>query len=111
MLFFECTGEGWQNRASGGWGACRRIVAVADDRRASRQLELYRSGPVLAYDRDRPQDRDGQLLGLRFSRKDKWRNFFEAIEELSAAEFEALWRRWSPRATNRPSTRARRTIP
>ncbi len=97
-LHFECTAEGWQHHASQGWGGCQRFIEVLDDQMANRQIDVYGGGQVLVYDRAHPMDRFGMLIGLRFSRKDKWRKFFSDVREMSAPDFEASWRRFAARA-------------
>lgn len=93
---FECTASGWQHFASETWGSCRRYIEVGDDQLATRQVEIYDNGRVLVYDRKRPRDENGRLIGLRFSKKDKWAAHFENVRMLSADEFEAVWRAHAP---------------
>ncbi|MFT7667771.1 MAG: hypothetical protein ACI8X5_000455 [Planctomycetota bacterium] len=95
---FECSGDGWQHHESEGWGECQRFIEVLDDQRANRQIEVYRGGQVLVYDRMREMDRYGRLVGLRFSRKDKWRVHFSDVSEMSLADFEKVCRRFAGRA-------------
>ena len=94
---FACSGEGWQHYVSEAWGPCTRLIEVGDDQLATRQVEIYRSGQVLVYDRACARDRYGLLIGLRFSRKDKWRKFFSDVRLLSEAEFEKAWNEASAR--------------
>ena len=97
-LWFVCRSEGWQHYDSEGWGACLRFVEVGDDQLARRQIEVYDSGEILVYERKHARDRFGQLMGLRFSKKDKWRDHFEEVESLSEQEFERAWKLYSPLA-------------
>ncbi len=96
-LHFECSADGWQHYESEDWGRCQRFIEVLDDQRASRQIDVYQGGRVLVYDRARPADRYGMLIGLRFSRKDKWRTFFSDVREIAASDFENAWRRFAAR--------------
>ncbi len=92
MFCFEYTGSGWQHHQSVEWGQCRRLVEVHDDMLASRQVEFYKNGRVLKYDRNHSRDAYGHLIGLRFSKKDKWRKTFDNVELMSAADFDRVWR-------------------
>ncbi len=97
-LFFACTSDGWQHHDSEDWGPCRRLIEVLDDQMAGRQVDLYRSGQVLVYDRDHPRDEFGILIGCRFSRKEKWKKGFRDIQLLSPEEFEREWQAARSRA-------------
>jgi len=66
---------------------------VLDDRKAGRQIDFYANGCVLKYDRSNERDAYGQLLGLRFSRKDKWAKHFDDVRMLSESEFHETWER------------------
>lgn len=101
MTHFECRGQGWQHFVSEGWGECRRLVEVADDQLASRQIDVYDGGQVLVYDRRHARDRYGMLIGRRFSRKPKWKKGFSGLRLLSAAEFDAAWRAMATKAVQR----------
>jgi hypothetical protein len=91
-MYFEYVGSGWQHHVSQDWGSCRRFVEVLHDQLAARQIDLYENGFVLKYDRLNNRDEFGILIGLKFSRKDKWRKSFKGIEVVSQSEFDALWR-------------------
>lgn len=77
--------------ASSEWGRPVCYVEVADDQQAARQVEIFDNGNVLTYDRTHWCDDFGQLLGLKFSRKLKWRVFFPDAELIDLAEFERVW--------------------
>jgi hypothetical protein len=96
MMHFECTGVGWQHTLSSDWGRCRRLVEVRDDQEAGRQIELYQNGCVLKYGRSHERDAHGQLLGLRFSKKDKWAKHFDDVRMLAETEFQNTWERTPP---------------
>jgi len=93
MIHFECTGVGWQHYLSSGWGRCRRFIEVLEDRKAGRQIDFYRSGCILKYNRSHERDEYGQLIGLGFSKKDKWRDHFDNVRVLTKSEFDATWDR------------------
>ncbi len=97
-FYFECSAEGWQHHESEDWGRCQRFLEVLDDQMAGRQIDVYRGDRVLVYDRTRPADRHGRLIGLRFSLKDKWRTHFAEVREISASDFEEVWGRNAARA-------------
>jgi hypothetical protein len=78
------------------WGRFNHFVEVADDQRASRQVNLFKCGQILRYDRSRERDAFGRLTGLKFSLKEKWRRYFPRAEIITASEFEAMWRRAAP---------------
>lgn len=94
-LYFCCAAQGWQHFASADWGDCRRYIEVGRDQLDIRQIEVYRNGQVLLYDRQRARDDFGMLIGLRFSKKQKWQALFSDVELLGAAEFERLWKVYS----------------
>ncbi len=98
VIHFECSADGWQHFESESWGPCRRMIEVLDDQMASRQIEVYRDGRVLVYDRAHPQDRYGMLIGLRFSRQDKWRVFFTDVRLIQKSGFDEAWRVFSAKA-------------
>ena len=66
-------------------------VEVGDDQRAVRQINRFKNGKVLCYDTDHQRDEYGYLIGLRFSRKPKWRKFYPDAEIISESEFDAEW--------------------
>jgi len=91
MMHFECLGRGWQHYLSSSWGPCRRLVEVLEDQQAARQIDIYDNGYVLKYDRHHVRDEFGMLIGLKFSRKDKWRKPFRGVRMMSRNEFEYIW--------------------
>ncbi|MCA8970993.1 MAG: hypothetical protein KDC95_14470 [Planctomycetes bacterium] len=99
---FECRADGWQQYESESWGACRRWIEVLEDQKAARQIDRYECGRVLVYDRAHARDRFGMLIGLMFSKKAKWQNFFAEVSLADAATFEKAWRRALREADNRP---------
>src|SRR5262249_31484351 len=74
------------------WGKFVRHLEVGDDQYAVRQVDIFRPGDVLRYDRAHWWDDYGMLLGLRFSRKGKWAAAFPGAEVIEAAEVERVWR-------------------
>ena len=92
MLHFQASGRCiHQDFLSAEWGVFVRYVEVAEDQFANRQVEVFRNGNVLRYDREHWADDFGMLLGRRFSRQPKWRCDFPGARMLSAAEFEKVW--------------------
>lgn len=73
------------------WGRFTHFIEVADDREASRQVDVFKNGYVLRYDRSHRRDAYAYLMGLRFSRKPKWKHYFPGVELISTAEFEDVW--------------------
>jgi hypothetical protein len=90
-MYFEYSGTGWQHHVSSDWGPCRRLVEVHDDQKAGRQIDFYDNGFILKYDRQHDRDEYGILIGLRFSRKDKWRKPFAHLQIISKSKFENQW--------------------
>ena len=74
------------------WGEFTRYVEVGDDQFAIRQIDIFRNGTYLRYDRSHWCDDFGMLLGLRFSRKRKWAKHFPGAVSVVGKEFERLWR-------------------
>ncbi|HEX5472591.1 MAG TPA: hypothetical protein VFW73_11930 [Lacipirellulaceae bacterium] len=92
MLHFKAHGRCAQRWfASAAWGRPVCYVEVAVDQRATRLVQVFDNGNILSYDRTHWCDDFGQLLGLRFSRKPKWRVFFPDAELIDLAEFERVW--------------------
>ena len=75
------------------WGERTVHVEVGDDQLAVRQIDRFKNGNVLCYDRDHRRDEFGYLVGMRFSRKPKWRKFYPNAEIIAAAEFDAEWKK------------------
>ncbi|MBL8726455.1 MAG: hypothetical protein JNK49_20600 [Planctomycetes bacterium] len=98
MFHFEYTGQGWQHFVSEAWGECRRLIEVSDDQAASRQIDIYHNGLILTYDRSKPRDAYGMLIGLRFSLKSKWKSHFPDPRFLSLSDFDEVWRAASSKA-------------
>src|SRR5260370_30608883 len=93
MLYFRAAGRCFHaDSLAVGWGEFVRYVEVADDQYAAREVKVFDNGTVLRYDRSHWCDEFGQLLGRRFSRKQKWAIGFVGVELIEAAAFERLWR-------------------
>ena len=93
------------------WGEWIVYTEVADDQLAARQINCFKNGNFLCYDRDHRRDEFGHQTGLRFSRKPKWLKFWSNAEMISAAESKAKWKRFlsSSNCVNRfrPTSHAR----
>src|SRR5437879_2522494 len=74
------------------WGECVRYLEIADDRYAARQVEVYKRGHVLRYDRSHWCDRFGLLFLCLFSRKRKAIEGRIGAQVIEAKEFERAWR-------------------
>ena len=72
------------------WGPFTTYIEV-DDQKATRQVCVFKNGRVLRYDLENPRDEFSYLVGLRFSRKPKWRVYFPDAELISPHEFEMVW--------------------
>jgi hypothetical protein len=93
MLYFKAPGRCiHRDVLSMEWGDFVWYVEVADDQWAMRQVNVFDNGNILRYDRLHWCDDFAMLLGLKFSRKPKWAVFFPGAEEITAAEFEKMWR-------------------
>jgi hypothetical protein len=103
------SGKSYQGYEETEWGRITQYLEVADDQRAVRQVDVYGNGYLLRYDREHEIDDYGRLLGVKFSRKPKWRGYFPRAEIISAGEFEKVWRRalasplWERQFASRPS--------
>lgn len=106
-FYFEYQAVGWQHYDSESWGACRRLIEVFEDQYAARQIDFYVDGRVLVYDREHARDSFGMLNGLKFSKKAKWRIYFNEVRMMDASSFEKLWRRASRDAVNRQDSATR----
>jgi hypothetical protein len=105
MFHFKAPGRFLPERSPArDWGRFEHFVEVADDQYASRQLNLFKSGQILRYDQSHRRDAFGQLLGAKFSLKQKWRKSFPRAAIITAAEFEAMWRRAEPTETGADPT-------
>ncbi len=78
-------------------GECVRYVEVLDDQLANRQIEVYRNGMILKYDRGFESDEFGRLIGTRLSRKPKWQKLFKGVVVLQKHEFDLAWNRFERR--------------
>jgi hypothetical protein len=85
------SGKFYQSHDATEWGRITQYKEVADDQFAVRQVDVYENGNMLRYDRSHREDEYGSLIGLRFSRKPKWSDFFPGAEIISADEFEKVW--------------------
>ena len=92
MIHFRASGRGFQKwQAARDYGPYSDLIEVHDDQYANRHIVLFEDGRILRYDRVHWIDEFASLIGLKFSRKQKWTNFFNALEMISAAEFERCW--------------------
>jgi hypothetical protein len=76
-----------QDSPARNWGSFTTYIEV-DDQRATRQVCVFKT---LRYDAGTPRDEFAYLVGLRFSRKPKWREYFPGAELISPSEFERVW--------------------
>src|SRR5688572_22089306 len=72
------------------WEGFTRYVEVADDLRASRQVDVYDTGRVLRYDRKLWNDKYDELTWLRF-KPDIWQHPEWITSEISRLRFETIW--------------------
>jgi len=94
MWYFISTGRFLPNGSPAALrGEWTVYVEVADDQLAARQIDRFQNGAVLCYDREHRRDEFGYLVGLRSSRKPKWRKFYPNAEIISADEFDAAWKK------------------
>ncbi len=94
MWYFSAPGRFLPNGSPAtSWGVWTVYIEVADDQLAVRQIDRFKNGNLLCYDRDYRRDEFGYLVGLRFSRKPKWRKFYPNTEIISASGFDAEWKR------------------
>src|SRR3954468_14620059 len=94
MIYFKCSGRtisglGFQSQS---WGPFIRYIEVAEDQLANRQVEVFKNGSILRYDRTHWCDDFAMLTRLKFSRKPKWRVFFPNSETITKTEFEKVWK-------------------
>ncbi|HEY2749511.1 MAG TPA: hypothetical protein VGL86_33055 [Polyangia bacterium] len=78
------------------WGTSVWYFEIGDDRRPTRQLEVYQSGVMLAYDTTHRDDEFGALGDQAALNGPEWDE-----REISADEFESAWRAAQPRLRNR----------
>jgi hypothetical protein len=94
MFWFTAPGHFLPSKAPAvEWGAFNLHIEVGDDQLAVRQVNVFRNGAILPYDRYDFRDAFGYLTGLKFSKKSKWRHFYPNAELISQSEFERIWRR------------------
>jgi len=93
MLYFQATGTHFMiGSLAKAWGEFIRYLEVGDDQLAIREVEKYKNGNIVIYDRIHWCDDFGMLIGYRFSLKPKWSAHFRNVRILSAVEFENVWR-------------------
>jgi hypothetical protein len=93
MRYFKERGRCLRHESlAAGWGECVRFVEIGDDRHALRQVEVYRDGRMLRYDRSHWCDKFGQLFGCLFSHKQKAIYGRVGAEVIESKEFERAWR-------------------
>jgi uncharacterized protein DUF6881 len=82
-----------------GWGSVIFYTEFDDEGWAVRQLEVYQSGDVLAYDRSHMHDEYGGLVDQRFDEDTRRRMVVPPwrIYEISKEEFERVWTSVRPR--------------
>ncbi len=74
--------------ASNEWGPFTVYLEI-DDQHVTRQVNVYKTGQILKYDRSHWCDDFGMMFVGRFSRKQKATRGYEIIK---ATEFEKLWK-------------------
>ena len=92
MFYFKATGTHFvQDSLARAWCEFIRYVEVGDDQFALRQVDDFGEGRMLRYDRTHWCDGYGQLIGCRFSRKQKWSKGFHGVIQIDPAQFEVVW--------------------
>ncbi|NVB81258.1 MAG: hypothetical protein HOV81_22875 [Kofleriaceae bacterium] len=79
------------------WGTCVYYLQVDEQSYPERQLEVYSSGDVLAYDREHWSDEYGGLGDQPLDEDDEWLACTSTAEE-----FEAAWASAKPRNRRTP---------
>lgn len=74
------------------WGKFVRFLEVGDDLRAVRQIDFFRNGNMLSYDRHHWVDEFGELGAARLNRNRKYGTWGRS-HEIPRAEFERIWKR------------------
>jgi hypothetical protein len=72
------------------WGRFTRYLKVGEDLRAVRQVDVFKSGNMLSYDRSHWVDEFGMLADARINRNRK-QGLWGRCQEIKAAEFERVW--------------------
>jgi hypothetical protein len=92
VFHFKATGRHFmQDSLAINWGVPLRYVEVGDDQHTVRQVDVFKNGNSLRYDRTHWCDDYGMLLGLRFSYKPKWRKSFPDAVLITQTEFDKIW--------------------
>lgn len=71
------------------WGPFERYLAIGDDGYATRQVDVYRNGFALRYDRTHYIDSYSMLADIKFT--DKWKKWWPNSSTIEAMEFEKVW--------------------
>src|SRR5436309_3438992 len=92
MFYFKAPGRLMQGSNAVAWGRITSYLEIGHDQRAVRQLDVFENGNILRYDRLHNWDDYGVLVGLKFSRKQKWAKFFPGAEMVAQEDFDRVWR-------------------
>jgi hypothetical protein len=98
MYHEKASGQGPKAGQMESWGRFTRYLEIGEDLRAVRQVDVFKNGSMLRYDRSHWVDDFGVLADARLNRNRK-QGPWGWSREIQAAEFERVW----SRAGNSPS--------
>lgn len=82
------------------WGSFVRYLEIADDGYASRQLDVFVNGCILAYDRESWCDAESTLVDKKYD-AESWADTWGPHQEITEPLFEIEWE-FAPAAANQP---------
>ena len=82
------------------WGTFVRMLEIADDGFAIRQVDVFVNGCVLMYDRELWSDEESMLADRAYN-PEQWPEIWERHQEINAQQFEVEWE-FAEAAPNQP---------
>ena len=100
MIYVKATRQTSSDPVLAEWGTFVRLLEIADDGFASRQVDVFVNGCVLMYDRELWSDEESMLVNRKYT-PEQWSETRGPHQEISAQQFEVEWE-FAEAAPNQP---------
>ncbi|MFP6765414.1 MAG: hypothetical protein VB858_17435 [Planctomycetaceae bacterium] len=100
MIYVKFTGQRSAEPVPVEWGNFVRLLEIADDGFAGRQVDVFVNGCVLVYDRELWSDDESMLVNRKYN-SEEWSEMWGPHQNISLQQFEVEWE-FSEAAPNQP---------